>query len=133
MHVHPPRRPELPESEIDGSLRRFFKMDEPPEDVAAMAARYEALDIVGVLLTIDSETTTGDKPDGNDYTAEIVKAYPDRFIGFASVDPHKGSGAVTELERALARKPRCVRAAAECGLRCPVRLTAVAAGQRRVA
>jgi predicted TIM-barrel fold metal-dependent hydrolase len=101
MHVHPPRRPELPESPIEGSLRRFFKMAEPPEDVAAMAKRYEELDIVGVLLTIDSETTTGDKPDGNDYTAEIVANYPGRFIGFASVDPHKGDGAVTELERAL--------------------------------
>ena len=101
MHVHPPRRQELPESAIEGNLRRYFKVPEPLEDVAAMAARYEALDTVGVLLTVDSETTTGDKPDGNDYTAGIVKAHPDRFIGLASVDPHKGDAAVTELERAL--------------------------------
>ena len=101
MHVHLPRRPDLPVSEIEGGLRRFFKMDGAPESVEAMAARYEALDMVGVLLTIDSETTTGDAPDGNDYTAGIVADYPGRFIGFASVDPHKGDAAVTELERAL--------------------------------
>lgn len=91
----------MPESKIEGNLRRFFKVQEPLEDVAAMAARYEALDTVGVLLTVDSETTTGDTPDGNDYTAGIVAAYPDRFVGLASVDPHKGDAAVTDLERAL--------------------------------
>jgi hypothetical protein len=40
MHVHPPQRPDLPGSEIDDSLRRFFKIDGPPETVEAMAARY---------------------------------------------------------------------------------------------
>ena len=38
---------------------------------------------------------------GNDYTASIVQRYPDRFMGFASVDPHKGKAAVLEMERSV--------------------------------
>ena len=36
----------------------------------------------------------------NDYVAELVRAYPDRFIGLACVSPEE-PGAVTELERCL--------------------------------
>jgi predicted TIM-barrel fold metal-dependent hydrolase len=43
----------------------------------------------------------GDPPDTNDYVASIVRAYPDQFIGFATVDPWKGKAAVSELERAV--------------------------------
>ena len=34
--------------------------------------------------------------------AEIARAYPDQFIGFATVDPWKGMAAVEELERSVA-------------------------------
>ena len=36
----------------------------------------------------------------NDYVIELVRAYPDRFIGLACVSPEE-PGAVTELERCL--------------------------------
>lgn len=32
----------------------------------------------------------------NDTVAEIVRRYPQQFIGFASVDPHKGDRAIAE-------------------------------------
>jgi len=39
--------------------------------------------------------------EGNDYIAEAVRAYPDRLVGFASVNPWYGERGVEELERAV--------------------------------
>lgn len=33
--------------------------------------------------------------------ADILKEYPDRFIGFAGIDPRRGKGAIKELERCV--------------------------------
>jgi uncharacterized protein len=54
-----------------------------------------------VLLAWDAETATGRKPLRNDTVAEIVQRYPQQFVGFASVDPHKGERAIVEIERAV--------------------------------
>jgi predicted TIM-barrel fold metal-dependent hydrolase len=42
-----------------------------------------------VLLGWDAETNTGNPPVSNDYVAEVRDEYPDFFVGFGSVDPHK--------------------------------------------
>src|SRR5690606_15265555 len=39
--------------------------------------------------------------EGNRYIAEAVRKYPDRFYGFASVNPWYGDKAVAELRRAV--------------------------------
>ena len=101
MHVHVPRQPGLPEIEIEEHLRRYFRIRSVPEDADEMAANYQELDLVGVIFSVDTETSTGETPDSNDYVAEIVKKYPDQFIGFATVDPWKGKAAVIELERSV--------------------------------
>ena len=38
---------------------------------------------------------------GNDYIMERVKEFPDRFIGFATVNPWYGEKGVSELKRCL--------------------------------
>jgi len=55
-----------------------------------------------VILGLDFERVLG-KGYGitNEYIAGIVKKYPGRFIGFASVDPMKGDRAAYDLERAV--------------------------------
>jgi predicted TIM-barrel fold metal-dependent hydrolase len=62
------------------------------------------LDKRGVELCVisgrDSETTYG-SPANNDSVLEFCRAYPDRFIGFWGVDPHKGMAAVRELRHAV--------------------------------
>lgn len=72
--------------------------------LAAILGFLKDLDEAGVrysaIHNVDEETTTGAKPVPNDYIAEIVREFPDRFIGFIGVDPHKGRRAVSELERA---------------------------------
>ena len=101
MHVHVPRQPGLPEMVIEESLRRFFRLSDPPQIAEELAIRYKEWDIFGVVFSVDAQTSTGDSPDTNDYVAELVNAHPEQFIGFATVDPWKDRWAVNELDRAV--------------------------------
>jgi len=56
--------------------------------------------VLGVIQGRDIETTYHWKLT-NDHIAEVVKKFPNRFIGFAGVDPNKGMNAVREVERAV--------------------------------
>lgn len=101
MHVHIPRQPGLPDMVIEESLRRYFRLNDPPKLAEELYTRYKEWDILGVVFSVDAETVTGDRPDTNDYVAELVNAHPEQFIGFATVDPWKDDRAVDELERAV--------------------------------
>ena len=54
-----------------------------------------------VVLGWDAEVATGLPKVRNELVAEFIKSYPDRMIGFASVDPNKGKLAVEELEHSV--------------------------------
>ena len=84
------------------ATERYFRMEVKLRDIEEIAAYYAERDIVGVLLAWDAETATGQKPLRNETVAEIVRRFPRDFVGFASVDPHKGERAVREIERAVA-------------------------------
>lgn len=101
IHTHIPRHPSLKEYGVEPGLRRMFRLEGEPDDVERMAERYRALESMAVLFSVDAETETGDKPDSNDYVAETARRYPDVFVGFATVDPRKGTAAVMELERSV--------------------------------
>ena len=101
MHVHIPRQPGLPDMVIEESLRRYFRLNDPPKLAEELYTHYKEWDILGVVFSVDAETVTGDSPDTNDYVAELVNAHPEQFIGFATVDPWKEDRAVEELERAI--------------------------------
>jgi predicted TIM-barrel fold metal-dependent hydrolase len=83
------------------AAERFFRMEVKLRDVEEIAAYYHEQDMVGVLLAWDAETATGRPPLKNETVAEIVRRYPQQFVGFASVDPHKGKAAVNEAVRAV--------------------------------
>lgn len=103
VHVHP-STPEYLERAIGPyfeATKKFFRSDIPVRSDEEMAAEFEAADVVGVVLAWDAETYTGLPPVTNDYVASLVERFPERFVGFASVDPHKGGAAVAELERAV--------------------------------
>jgi len=63
----------------------------------------ELLDKMGVekavIFNLDEETPSGIAGLPNDYYAEIVKKYPDKFVGFAGIDPLKRMKAVKEIRR----------------------------------
>lgn len=103
MHVHLPTG-----SFLDGAIKpfrlaaeKFFRNTVPIREMDEVARLYEDMDIIGVLLAWDAETATGLPPLTNDEVAEVVKSFPGRFIGFASVDPWKGRRAIDEIERAV--------------------------------
>ncbi len=101
MHVHVPRQEGLAEIAIESSLRRYFRLKSAPETGDELAALYAEWDILGVIFSVDTETTTSEAPDSNDYVAQIVSSHPEQFIGFATVDPWKGETAVEEMDRAV--------------------------------
>lgn len=91
FHVHLP----IPEW-LEGCLgpylesaERYFRRSATARPMEDLAAEYEQLDMVGVLLGWDTETFTGCPPLPNELVANIVKRFPGRFVGFGSVDPHR--------------------------------------------
>ncbi|HYL99465.1 MAG TPA: amidohydrolase family protein [Blastocatellia bacterium] len=101
VHVHVPEPPGDPGAEERKRMVGYFKtaaLAQSPED---MYEKYKSLDMMAVIFAIDAETRSGARYVGNDYVAGVVRKYPDRFIGFASVDPWKGLMAVEEMERAV--------------------------------
>ncbi len=52
-----------------------------------------------VIFNLDEETPSGIAGLPNDYYAEIVRQFPNKFIGFAGIDPLKGMDAVREIRR----------------------------------
>lgn len=103
FHVHPSTREYLETAlgPFFEETKKFFRSEIPIRTEEQMAAELEAAGVLGVLLAWDAQTYTGLPPVTNDYVASVVRRFPERFLGFASVDPHKGAGAVEELERAV--------------------------------
>ena len=101
MHVHVPRQPGLPDTRVEDDLRRYFRVRWVPDDGEELAAKYAEWDILGVIFSVDTETTTGESPDTNDYVAGIARKHPEQFIGFATVDPWRMEAGVRELERSV--------------------------------
>ena len=66
------------------------------EDVI-MAMDRDGVD-VSVVMGI-GWTDPGLAREANDYIIDSVRAYPDRLIGFASVDPRRGGAAASEADR----------------------------------
>lgn len=53
-----------------------------------------------ILFNLDERSISGLKSSlSNDYYANIVKQFPEKFIGFAGIDPLKGMDAVREIRR----------------------------------
>lgn len=103
VHVHPSTVEYLDAAmgEYAPACEAYFRTELPRRSVDEMAEEFRRADVLGVLLAWDAETHTGLPPVTNDFVAECVRAHPDTFLGFASVDPWKGDAAVAELERAV--------------------------------
>ena len=104
FHVHPTESelwidstgPLAPAIARNEKIRnRFIK------PIERVAAEYRASNTIGVLLAWDAEAGTGLVRYPNKRVADIVRAYPDVFVGFASVDPWKGKMAISEMKRAV--------------------------------
>jgi predicted TIM-barrel fold metal-dependent hydrolase len=81
-------------------LGAYFNFYIPRPDAASMV---EVMDRIGMARAcISSIPACGaDIPLGNEMTSAAVRAYPDRFIGYASVNPHYPERSQTELARSF--------------------------------
>jgi uncharacterized protein len=71
------------------------------QSLAEVVEELERHNVVKAVITgRDCETTYGSKSN-NASVVEFVSKYPDRFVGFAGVDPHKGMRAVYDLKSAV--------------------------------
>lgn len=80
------------------SINFSSKKTQPLEEIVEDMAKH-GID-KAVILGRDAETTYQWKG-SNDGVASFVNKYPDKFIGFAGLDPHKGMAAVRELNRSV--------------------------------
>lgn len=103
MHVHPGTREYVIDAGGEFHRHAFAYLGREPEVKTGeeMAELYRRLDVMGVVFAWDAETATGLPRVSNDYVAALVRAFPDVFMGFASVDPWKGKWAIHEVERAI--------------------------------
>ncbi|HPQ45133.1 MAG TPA: amidohydrolase family protein [Syntrophales bacterium] len=89
----------LPE-EMARSYELMFRDMQYPDIEDTLKDMEDAGVDVSVIVAVDAETTFKYKV-SNDLIAKTVNRYPDKLIGFASVDPHKGVMAGEELERSI--------------------------------
>lgn len=77
----------------------FSKMK--PQTLDQVVADLDRHNVVAAVITgRDCETTYGAKSN-NESVTEFVSKYPDKFIGFLGVDPHKGMNAIEELKASV--------------------------------
>jgi predicted TIM-barrel fold metal-dependent hydrolase len=85
VHIHVPGR-DAGSNARSEAMNAYFGA-EGGRTVEHMAEMYKEQDIFGVIF--------GD----NDWTAEVVKKYPDQFLGFVYANPHDGLKAIDEVTR----------------------------------
>ncbi|MGH7697326.1 MAG: amidohydrolase family protein [Candidatus Dormibacteria bacterium] len=103
LHVHP-YTAEVLEVTPDwfwGHARKTFNFQGQAQSLDDLLREMDQAEVErAVLLAFDCETTHGWRV-SNELVAGLVEQRPDRFVGFASVDPNKRDRAVVELEHAV--------------------------------
>jgi len=79
----------------------YFGTEFIPETIDETADMYRGLDMMAVLLAVDSTSGMGTPPVTNEFVAGAMQRNPDVFIGFASVDPWQGKKAVDRVKHAM--------------------------------
>ena len=104
MHVHPAFLEPVCKTEYQNEFAKkmygLYKTDQIPVDALLTLMDCSGVD-KAVLLPLDLTTEYGGILGTNDQIKELTATYPDRFIGFASVDPHRPD-ATEILETAFA-------------------------------
>ena len=104
LHVHPAFLEPVCKTEYQNEFAKkmygLYKTDQIPVDALLTLMDCSGVD-KAVLLPLDLTTEYGGILGTNDRIKELTATYPDRFIGFASVDPHRPD-ATEILETAFA-------------------------------
>jgi predicted TIM-barrel fold metal-dependent hydrolase len=111
FHVHLPT-PDWLDGSMGGyveAAEAYFRSPVSRQSLGELAGQYRRLEVMAVLLAWDAETATGRPRVPNETVAAACRDYPDVFTGMGSVDPHKGEGAVAEVENIAALGLRGVK------------------------
>ena len=92
----------LPDELMAAAATYFRAFGGRPPAIDVMAQLYRERRMAAVVFTVDSEAVTGQPPIPNEYVAEQAARHPDVLIPFASIDPHRGAGAVRAGRRLVA-------------------------------
>lgn len=77
----------------------FSKMK--PQTLDEVVADLDRHNVIKTVITgRDCETTYGAKSN-NESVTEFISKYPEKFIGFVGLDPHKGMKAIAELKASV--------------------------------
>ena len=103
VHVHPILVKELTDKrpQLLDDARKFFDLRTSPQPLSTLMGEMDICNIErSVLLPINCEGSLGSKMPSNGEVADLVKRETKRLIGFCSVDPKEGRGALDELRNA---------------------------------
>ncbi|MDF1597702.1 MAG: amidohydrolase family protein [Acidimicrobiia bacterium] len=102
IHVHPPVAEFLngPFAPYLDQLAEHFGRPLEVMTTEEIADYYRRLDGVAVLLAWSAQTASGLPAFRNETVSQMVAEAPDVFIGFGSIDPHRGSAAVSAVHQA---------------------------------
>jgi predicted TIM-barrel fold metal-dependent hydrolase len=93
--------PEMSEAELK-AVEAYIGFRPGEKTEKEMAQDFIDADVKGLIISHDCEANTGQTVVSNDYVAQMVKDYPEAFLGaWAMIDPWKGKVAIRELERAV--------------------------------
>ena len=73
----------------------------PGPKMEAVAEEFQSLGVFGNILARDCRTIVGHVETTNDYVNQVVRKYPEVFMGCGSVDPWLGKVAIYEVERCV--------------------------------
>lgn len=103
VHVHPPTKEFLIDSggrHVEAAAKKFGHTIEL-RTFEQMLDEYTRCGVeILVLFAWDAETSSHMPRVTNEFVAQVAHRYPERIVGFASVDPHKKS-AVKDFEYAI--------------------------------
>lgn len=102
FHVHPLVKEAFEEDkDLWNAQKDVFMLYTSPQPISTLINQLKEAEVEkAVLLPIDCSTKWNFKIPSNEIIAKIVSKFPEKFMGFASIDPNK-EGAIEELEKSI--------------------------------
>ena len=100
VHVHAPPPPGAEDRSRSEQMTTYFRSEQTSGDPEAFYQYYKDRDQIAVIFTVDARSD-GEGPSPNDWIAELTRRHPEQFIGFGTVNPHRGAAAVREARRCV--------------------------------
>ena len=86
-------------SKFNEAMEKYYGYKAQVLSEDEMANAFIEADVKGIIIGMDCESSFGIPPTPHEYVAQLVKDYPQAYIGaFCCIDPWKGARAIQELE-----------------------------------